>query len=65
MKTCSPKGRDCIELHSADTFNCSTNCEGVYADIQWIDEPIEKGKKEYLVGEKMKKTLAQTNFSGT
>ena len=33
MKTCGPGGRDCIEKNSAETFNCSTTCEGMYADI--------------------------------
>ena len=32
MKKCSPEGRDCIENYSAETFNCSINCEGMYAD---------------------------------
>ena len=50
MKKCSPKGRDCIEMNSALTFNCSTNCEGIYADVQWHEESVADkemvGKRE-------------------
>ena len=38
LKKCSPTGRDCIERNSARTFNCSFNCEGFYADVQWAEE---------------------------
>ena len=38
LKRCSPTGRDCIERNSAETFNCSFNCEGFYADVQWAEE---------------------------
>ena len=40
MKKCSPKGRDCFERNFFHTFNCSATCEGVYADVQWEDDPI-------------------------
>ena len=33
---CDTKGRDCIEENSAETFNCSTTCVGIYANIQWV-----------------------------
>ena len=33
MERCDPKGRDCIEKNSAETFNCSTTCVGIYADV--------------------------------
>ena len=33
MKKCTPEDRDCIENNSAETFNCSMTCEGMYADI--------------------------------
>ena len=33
MEICDPKGRDCIEKNSAATFNCSTTCVGIYADV--------------------------------
>ena len=33
MERCDPKGRDCIEKNSAATFNCSTSCVGIYADV--------------------------------
>ena len=35
---CSPAERDCIERNSAETFNCSVNCEGFYADVQWAEK---------------------------
>ena len=35
LEKCSPAGRDCIEKNSAETFNCSISCEGIYADIHW------------------------------
>ena len=34
MEICNPKGRDCIEKNSAETFDCSTNCVGIYVDVQ-------------------------------
>ena len=37
MRKCSPKGRECIEKNSAETFNCNKTCEGIYADIYWKD----------------------------
>ena len=48
-KKCSPKGQDCIERNSALTFNCSGNCEGIYADVQWSEEGV---KEKGIVGEK-------------
>ena len=38
LNKCSLTGRDCIERNSAETFNCSVNCEGFYADVQWAEE---------------------------
>ena len=45
METCSPKGRDCIERHSTLSFNCTVSCDGVYADVQWVNEQIEAGEE--------------------
>ena len=42
MKICSPEGRDCIENKSASTFNCSVACEGIYADVQWVENVVEE-----------------------
>ena len=39
---CDPNGRDCIEENSAETFNCSTTCTGIYADVQWVGSDIEE-----------------------
>ena len=43
MEICNPKGRDCIEKNSAETFNCSTTCVGIYADVRWAGNTIEEG----------------------
>ena len=56
---CSPRGRNCIEQNFARSFNCSVNCEGIYADVQWLEEMVtvkdrvgkkgeELDKKKYL-----------------
>ena len=44
METCSPKGRACIERNSTRSFNCSTTCEGIYADVQWVGKKIEENE---------------------
>ena len=44
-----PEGRQCIQENSANTFNCGTTCQGIYADVQW-DKPIfEEEMMENLV----------------
>ena len=44
-KKCTPEGRDCIENRSAEIFDCSMTCEGMYADISWkIGHPDGKMK---------------------
>ena len=48
MEKCSPEGRDCIERNFHSTFNCSVTCEGVYADVQWKDEPIMNTEDKLL-----------------
>ena len=55
MKKCGPEGRNCIEKNSAETFNCSMTCEGMYVDIGWksgipngkIPLPNGKDRKKY------------------
>ena len=42
MVICDDKGRDCIEKDSLRTFNCSTTCVGIYADVQWVGRSIEE-----------------------
>ena len=42
MEVCGATGRDCIERNHAKSFNCSTTCQGVYADVQWIDKNIDE-----------------------
>ena len=41
MEICDPKGRHCIEKNSAETFNCSTTCVGINADV-WAEKTIEE-----------------------
>ena len=50
MKKCGPGGRDCIETNSAETFNCSMTCEGMYADISRKGSKLknEMDKEKYL-----------------
>ena len=57
MKKCSPKGRDCIERNSARSFNCSATCEGIYADVQWVDERMEGDLEDELANENVEKKL--------
>ena len=40
MKGCSPKGRDCIETKSTQRFNCSLTCEGMHADVEWVEDKV-------------------------
>ena len=46
MEICGPKGRDCIERNSTKSFYCSTTCEGIYADVQWVGKKIEEEMKD-------------------
>ena len=63
METCSPKGRDCIDRNSAQSFNCSNGCEGIYADVQWvgkkIEEDVEDDEAEAAVERKMKEEVGE------
>ena len=42
MEICDTEGRDCIEKISVETFNCSTTCVGIYADVQWVGKSIKE-----------------------
>ena len=46
MQVCDANGRDCIEKNSAKTFNCTTSCSGLYADVQWVGSDIEGELKD-------------------
>ena len=46
LKKCNPEGRDCIERKSILSFNCSVTCEGIYADVQWVEDNIDQEKLE-------------------
>ena len=49
---CSPEGRDCIERNSTKSFNCSTTCEGIYADVQWVGKKVEEDMEDEEAVEK-------------
>ena len=55
MRKCSPEGRDCIEKKSTSTFNCSVACEGIYADVQWVENVVEAMGEEPVEDEVEKK----------
>ena len=56
LEKCSPKGRDCFEKHSSQTFNCSATCEGVYADVYWEEDTIMlEDLEDELLGEEVEK----------
>ena len=43
--SCGLEGRDCIERNSNRVFNCNITCNGIYADVHKIDEPLTKDNK--------------------
>ena len=54
METCNPEGRSCIEKNFDRTFDCNVTCEGVFADVQWVDEQMEEPKEQEEVEVKFK-----------
>ena len=64
MKICNTEGRDCIENKATSPFNCSFACEGIYADVQWVENVVEgmEGKKrDGLDRQKFKKLMSEYN----
>ena len=57
LATCDPKGRDCIERNSSETFHCNTTCVGIYADVEWVKKDIEVEVNEEESDETMKAEL--------
>ena len=57
MATCDPKGRDCIERNSSETFHCKTTCTGIYADVDWVKKDIEVEMSEEKTDGTMKAEL--------
>ena len=53
IEICGPRGRDCIERNLTTTFNCSTTCEGIYADVQWVEKKTEEEIEEEAVETEM------------
>ena len=52
-QVCGPKGRDCIERHSSKTFNCSSTCKGIFANVQWVGKSVDEDlTEEKFVGSK-------------
>ena len=43
---CDPNGRDCIERNLAKSFNCSTTCVGIYANVWWVAQNIDEDMVE-------------------
>ena len=60
MRKCSPEGRDCIENKSTSIFNCSFACEGIYADVQWMENIVE-AMEEGPVEDEVEKKLSAKN----
>ena len=54
MEKCNPRGRSCIERNFARTFDCNMTCEGVFADVQWVNEQMEESEEEEEVEVKFK-----------
>ena len=59
MEVCGPKGRDCIERNSTKSFNCSTTCEGIYADVHWVGKKVEEDMEDEEAEEAI-----ETEFKG-
>ena len=49
MNKCSPEGRECIENNFTSSFNCSVACEGMYADVQWVENVGEEMEEKVEV----------------
>ena len=43
---CSPIERDCIEKRIESSFSCGVSCEGVYADVEWVEDMVGEGKEK-------------------
>ena len=59
MERCDPKGRDCIEKNSAATFNCSTTCVGIYADVIPDPRRTKTGQDRDEMLDRMHRRLAE------
>ena len=47
---CSPEGRECIEeAEATSTRGCGKPCEGIYADVDKLDEDIESNDYDSLI----------------
>ena len=57
MDICGPRGRDCIEKNSLETFDCNTTCVGIYADVEWVKKDNDEEKGEEKTDETMKADL--------
>jgi len=55
MKKCNPEGRDCIEKKATSTFNCSIACNGIYADVQWVENILGETEEKPVEDEVEKK----------
>ena len=58
MAKCDPNGRECIERHSALVFNCSVDCEGIYADtVHWAVDKTEEEMEDKVSEEDLEMKL--------
>ena len=63
METCNPEGRSCIEKNFAETFDCNMTCEGVFADVQWVDEQMEEPEEQEQVEVKFNNVFEEEFFA--
>ena len=59
MAICDTNGRDCMERNSVMTFDCNNTCVGIYADVEWVKEDIEKEMSKGGADETMQADLEE------
>ena len=63
METCNPDGRSCIEKNFAGTFDCNMTCDGIFADVQWVNEQIEEPEEQEQVEVKFNNVFEEEFFA--
>ena len=43
---CTPIGNDCFRNLTAEQFYCDVTCEGLYADVEWLDEAVGRHRPD-------------------
>ena len=59
MIKCGPKERGCIEKNFTHTFNCNMTCEGIYADVQRLENNELTNSDNTKIGEEVDKMKFQ------